>query len=64
MLTASNMVLGILSIAYAINDSLTLSLAAETKVSPFVLPAKFIVMAAIFMDFLDGLGGPGHGNYQ
>lgn len=53
MLTAANMVLGILSIAYAINDSLTLSLAAETKVIPFVLPAK-LILAAIFMDFMDG----------
>ena len=53
LLTAANMVLGILAIAAAINDSLTLSLAAETKVIPFVWPARFILMA-IFMDFLDG----------
>jgi CDP-diacylglycerol--serine O-phosphatidyltransferase len=53
MFTAGNMVLGILSIAYAINDALTLSMAAETKVVPFVWPARFIVIAA-FMDFFDG----------
>ena len=53
LLTAANMVLGILAIANAINDSLTLSLAAETKVVPFVLPAKLII-GAIFLDFLDG----------
>jgi CDP-diacylglycerol--serine O-phosphatidyltransferase len=45
--------LGILAIAYAINDSLTLSLLAETKTTPFVWPARFIVIAA-FMDFMDG----------
>jgi len=53
LFTAGNMVLGILAIAYAINDSLTLSLAAETKTTPFVWPARFIVIAA-FMDFFDG----------
>jgi CDP-diacylglycerol--serine O-phosphatidyltransferase len=53
LLTAGNMVLGILAIANAINDSLTLSLAAETKVVPFVLSAKLII-AAIFLDFMDG----------
>lgn len=53
MLTASNMVLGILSIAYSINDSLTLMLASETKVTPFVLPAK-LILGAIVLDFMDG----------
>lgn len=53
LLTASNMILGILSIAYSINDSLTLSLAAETKVTPFVLSAK-LILGAIFLDFMDG----------
>ena len=53
LFTAGNMVLGILAIAYAINDSLTLSVAAETKVTPFVWPARFIVIAT-FADFLDG----------
>src|SRR5450755_4437093 len=53
LFTAGNMVLGILSITFAINDSLTLSLAAETKVVPFVLSAKLIVLAA-FLDFFDG----------
>lgn len=53
LFTAGNMVLGILSIAYAINDALTLSVAATTKVVPFVWPARFIVIAA-FMDFFDG----------
>jgi CDP-diacylglycerol--serine O-phosphatidyltransferase len=53
LLTAANMVVGILSIAYSINDSLTLSLAAETKITPFVLPAKLILLA-IILDFMDG----------
>jgi CDP-diacylglycerol---serine O-phosphatidyltransferase len=53
LLTASNMVLGILSIVYAINDSLTLSLAAESRITPFVIPAK-LILAAIFLDFMDG----------
>src|SRR5580658_10617000 len=53
LFTAGNMVLGILSIAFAINDSLTLSVAAETKVIPFVFSAQLIVIAA-FMDFFDG----------
>ena len=53
LFTAANMVLGILSITFAINDSLTLSLAAETKVVPFVLSATLIVIAT-FMDFIDG----------
>jgi len=53
LLTTANMVLGILAITNAINDSLTLSLAAETKVVPFVWPARFILLA-ILMDFLDG----------
>jgi CDP-diacylglycerol--serine O-phosphatidyltransferase len=53
LFTAGNLVLGILSIAFAINDSLTLSLAAETKVTPFLWPARLIVIAA-FMDFIDG----------
>ncbi len=54
LFTAVNMVLGILAIIFSINDSLTLSLAAETKVIPFVLPAKLIIIAA-FADFFDGL---------
>ena len=53
LVTAANMVFGILSIAYAINDSLTLSLAAESKVIPFVWPARFIVIAG-FLDLIDG----------
>jgi CDP-diacylglycerol--serine O-phosphatidyltransferase len=52
LLTASNMVLGLLSIVFAINDSLTLSLAGESAI-PFVLPAKLIIIAA-FLDFTDG----------
>lgn len=52
MLTAFNMVLGLLAIVYAINDSLTLSM-EDSHVIPFVLSAKFIVAAA-FMDFMDG----------
>src|ERR1700679_1773823 len=51
-LTAFNMILGLLAIVYAINDSLTLSL-EDSHVIPFVLSAKFIVAAA-FMDFMDG----------
>lgn len=53
LLTASNLVLGILAIAISVNDSLTLSMYAETKVIPFVWPARLILIA-IFMDFLDG----------
>ena len=53
LLTAANMVLGILAITNAINDSLTLSLVAETKVLPFVGSAK-LILAAIFLDFMDG----------
>src|ERR1035441_6752738 len=53
LFTAGNIVLGILSIAFAINDALTLSVAAETKVTPFVFSAQLIVIAA-FMDFFDG----------
>lgn len=52
LLTASNMVLGLLAIVFAINDSLSLSLAGE-NVIPFVLPAKLIIIAA-FLDFTDG----------
>jgi CDP-diacylglycerol---serine O-phosphatidyltransferase len=53
LFTALNMVLGILAITFAVNDSLTLSLAAETKVIPFVWPARLIIIAA-FADFFDG----------
>jgi CDP-diacylglycerol--serine O-phosphatidyltransferase len=53
LFTAANMVLGILSIASAINDSLTLSLAAETKILPFVLAAK-LILGAIGLDIVDG----------
>ncbi len=52
LLTASNMVLGLLAIVFAMNDSLSLSLAGE-NVIPFVWPAKLIIIAA-FMDFTDG----------
>jgi CDP-diacylglycerol---serine O-phosphatidyltransferase len=54
LFTAANLVLGILAISMAINDSLTLSMYAETKVIPFVWPARLILIA-ILMDFLDGL---------
>ena len=54
LFTAGNMVLGILAIAYGINDSLTLSLAAETNTIPFVLPAELIIIAT-FADFFDGM---------
>ena len=52
MLTAANMVLGLLSIVFAVNDSLTLSMAASSVI-PFVLSAYLIILAA-FMDFTDG----------
>ncbi len=54
LFTAGNMVLGILAIAYGINDSQTLSLTAETKTIPFVLPAELIIIAT-FADFFDGM---------
>ncbi len=53
LLTAANMVLGILSIVTALNDSLALSLAAEGKTQPFVWPAR-LILVAIFLDFMDG----------
>src|SRR6185295_10391421 len=37
----------------AINDSLNISLASESKVVAFAWPARFILMA-IFLDFMDG----------
>lgn len=52
LLTASNMVLGLLAIVFAMNDSLSLSLAGE-NVIPFVFSAKLIIIAA-FLDFTDG----------
>lgn len=54
MFTAANMVLGIWSITWAINDSLTLSLFPENNTIPFVWPARLIVIAA-FMDMFDGM---------
>jgi CDP-diacylglycerol--serine O-phosphatidyltransferase len=51
-LTAFNMVLGLLAIVYAINDSLSLGI-DTSDVVPFVLSAKFIIAAAVF-DFMDG----------
>lgn len=51
-LTAINMVLGLLAIVFAINDSLSLSLTGS-NVIPFVIPAELIVAAAFF-DFTDG----------
>jgi len=53
MVTAANMVLGILAIAYAFNDALSLKLDVEAKSLPFVWPARLILIA-IFVDFLDG----------
>jgi CDP-diacylglycerol--serine O-phosphatidyltransferase len=52
LLTASNMVLGLLSIVFAINDSLTLPLQANSVI-PFVGSAELIIIAT-FMDFTDG----------
>lgn len=53
MITAANMVLGILAITYAFNDALMMKLAVETKQLPFVWPARFLLFA-IFIDILDG----------
>lgn len=52
MLTAFNMVLGLLAIVYAINDSLSLGI-DTSDVIPFVPSAKFIIAAA-GVDFMDG----------
>lgn len=52
LITAFNMVLGLLAIVFALNDSLTLSLTGE-NVIPFVWPARLIIIAA-FLDFTDG----------
>jgi len=53
LLTAANMVFGILSITYSIQDSLTLMVSAGSQVLPFVLPAK-LILVSIFLDFMDG----------
>jgi CDP-diacylglycerol--serine O-phosphatidyltransferase len=53
LLTAANMVFGILSITYSIQDSLTLMVSSESQVLPFVLPAK-LILVSIFLDFMDG----------
>lgn len=53
LLTAANMVLGILAIVAAMNDSLALSLDSGHKARAFVLSAELILLA-ILMDFLDG----------
>ena len=53
LLTLANMVLGVLSIAFAINDSLNVSLFGENKMVPFIWPARLIIIAA-FLDFMDG----------
>jgi CDP-diacylglycerol--serine O-phosphatidyltransferase len=52
MLTAANMVLGLLAIVSAINDSLTLSMEDKTVI-PFIWSAYLIIIAS-FMDFTDG----------
>jgi CDP-diacylglycerol--serine O-phosphatidyltransferase len=52
-LTAANMVFGILSITYSIQDSLTLMVSSESQVLPFVLPAQLILIS-IILDFMDG----------
>jgi CDP-diacylglycerol--serine O-phosphatidyltransferase len=51
--TAANMVLGILAVTYAFTDALTLKLSVESKILPFVWPARLILIC-IFIDFLDG----------
>lgn len=53
ILTAANMVFGILSITYSIQDSLTLMAAESSSILPFVLPAK-LILVCIFLDFMDG----------
>jgi len=53
LLTASNLVLGILAIVASLNDALALSLSEQGKTPPFVWPARFI-LRAIFLDFMDG----------
>src|SRR5277367_2201491 len=53
ILTAANMVFGILAITYSIQDSLTLMASDNSSILPFVLPAKFILVS-IFLDFMDG----------
>ncbi len=53
LLTAANMVFGILSITYSIQDSLTLMASDNSSILPFVLPAK-LILVSIFLDFMDG----------
>ncbi|MGH7740133.1 MAG: CDP-diacylglycerol--serine O-phosphatidyltransferase [bacterium] len=53
ILTAANMVFGILSITYSIQDSLTLMASDSSSILPFVLPAK-LILVCIFLDFMDG----------
>jgi CDP-diacylglycerol---serine O-phosphatidyltransferase len=53
MVTAANMVLGILAITTAFNEALMMKLSLEGKQMPFVWPARLILIA-IFVDFLDG----------
>ena len=53
ILTAANMVFGILSITYSIQDSLTLMTSDTSSILPFVLPAK-LILVSIFLDFMDG----------
>ncbi len=53
LFTAANMICGILAITFAINDSLKISLDAENRIVPFVISARFILVA-IVLDFLDG----------
>ncbi|HVM31677.1 MAG TPA: CDP-diacylglycerol--serine O-phosphatidyltransferase [bacterium] len=53
LLTAANMVFGILSITYSIQDSLTLMASDNGAMLPFVLPAK-LILVSIFLDFMDG----------
>lgn len=53
LFTTANLVLGILAVFYAVKDALTLRFFLETKEMPYVWPAR-LLLAAIFMDFLDG----------
>ena len=53
ILTAANMVFGILAITYSIQDSLALLVPGADPNKAFVLPAK-LILVSIFLDFMDG----------
>jgi CDP-diacylglycerol--serine O-phosphatidyltransferase len=53
LFTASNLILGFLSIVMAFNDALALKLGQETQQLPFVWSARLILIAILF-DMMDG----------